>query len=64
MALVGWSATLELASFDFDMIKNFIKLYALTGPEKVFRDGQYGQLLVERAEYVTDVIDSQVCPGM
>lgn len=64
VALVGWSATLEMPLFDFNMIRNFIKLFALTGPEKVFRDGQYGQLLVEKAEYVTDAMDFQVCPDI
>lgn len=64
LALVGWSASLEMPLFDFNMSKNFIKLYARTGPEKVFRDGQYGQLLIEKANYVTNVIDSEVCPNM
>jgi Protein of unknown function (DUF3105) len=64
IAVVGWSASLEMSFFDFDLVKNFIKFYAKTGPERVFRDGQYHHLLVEKAKYVTNVIDSELCPHM
>lgn len=64
IALVGWSASLEMSNFDFDLCKNFIKFYARTGPERVFRDGQYNQLLIDKAQYVTNVIDSELCPNM
>lgn len=64
LALVGWRASLEMAQFDFNLGKNFIKTYAQTGPEQVFRDGQYHQLLTEKAEYVSNVIDSELCPNL
>jgi hypothetical protein len=63
IALVGWSASLEMARFDHDMAKGFIKHYARTGPERMFRDGQYKHLIVERAKIITNVIDSHVCPS-
>lgn len=64
IALVGWSASLEMSTFDFNLGKNFIKFYARTGPERVFRDGQYHHMLIDKAKYVTNVIDSELCPGM
>jgi hypothetical protein len=64
LALVGWRVSLEMALFDSNLAKNFIKLYARTGPEKVFRDGQYSRLLTHKAEYVSNVIDSELCPNL
>lgn len=64
IAVVGWSATLEMSFLDPNLTMNFIKFYAKTGPERVFRDGQYRHLLVEKAKYVTNVIDSELCPHM
>lgn len=64
IALVGWSASLEMSNFDFNLCKNFIQFYARTGPERVFRDGQYNHLLIDKAKYVTNVIDEVVCPDM
>lgn len=64
LAIVGWAAHLEMSYFDFDLVKNFIKFYAKTGPERQFRDGQYKHLLIKRAEIVTNVIDSPVCPNL
>lgn len=63
LALVGWAASLEMSTFDNDLSKNFIKFYARTGPERVFRDGQYHKLLVDKAKYVTNIIDEEICPG-
>jgi Protein of unknown function (DUF3105) len=64
IAVVGWSATLEMSTLDHNLVKNFIKFYAKTGPEKVFHDGQYDQLLIEKANFVSNVIDSDLCPHM
>lgn len=64
IALVGWSASLEMSSFDYDLSLSFIKCFAQTGPERVFRDGQYHQLLIRKAKYVTNVIDEELCPKM
>lgn len=51
-----------MSEFDQDLSKNFIKYFARTGPEHVFRDGQYHKLLIEEAKHVTNVIDEIVCP--
>lgn len=64
LALVGWQAHLEMSHFDRDLVKNFTKFYARTGPERIFRDGQYKHLLIEHAEIVTNIIDSAVCPDV
>ena len=63
LALVGWSAHLEMSHFDLDLVVNFTRFYARTGPERVFRDGQYAHLLIEHAQIVTNIIDSHVCPN-
>lgn len=62
IALVGWSASLEMSHFNISLAKYFMKVFAKTGPERTFRDGQYRHLLTERALYVTNVIDETICP--
>jgi hypothetical protein len=64
IALVGWSASLEMSHFDVNLSIKFIKQFSKTGPEHVFRDGQYKHLLIDKAQYVTNVIDSELCPNM
>lgn len=63
-ALVGWSSSLEMSHYDQELAKDFIKYYAKSGPERMFRDGQYKHLLIEKAKVVTNVIDSTVCPSL
>lgn len=48
----------------FKALKTIINQCGNSGPERVFRDGQYKHLLVKKAKYVTNVIDSEVCPNM
>lgn len=63
-ALLGWAASLEFSHYEFELAKNFIKFYAKSGPERTFRNGQYRHLLIEKAQVVTNVIDSTVCPNL
>lgn len=63
IAIVGWSASLEMSFVDSELLQRFIMFYAKTGPERVFRDGQYRELIIERAKIITNVIDSTVCPN-
>lgn len=62
IALVGWSASLEMSHFNISLAKYFMQVVAKTGPEKTFRDGQYHHLLTQKASIVTSIIDETICP--
>jgi hypothetical protein len=62
LALAGWGVSIEFSVFDEDIVKDFIKTYAKTGPEKVSRDGQYKSFLIEAAKIITDIDDFELCP--
>lgn len=63
-ALVAWGASFEFSVVDNRALVSFIKKYAKTGPEKVNRNGQYKQLLIEPANILTDIDDFNVCPNV
>lgn len=44
------------------VVIDFIKHSALNGAEHTSRDGQYDEELIEHAEIVTDIDDSEICP--
>lgn len=62
LALVAWSTSLELSCFDKEIALDFIKKYAKRGPENVAKQGQYNKMLKIKAEIVSDINDSQICP--
>lgn len=62
IALVGWSASLEMSHFNVSLAKYFMRVYAKTGPEHTPQDGQYRHLLTERARFVKKVFDESICP--
>ncbi|KAG5684542.1 hypothetical protein PVAND_013768 [Polypedilum vanderplanki] len=61
MALIGWAGSLEFARYDYEMTKGFIRYYAKTGPERLWRNGQYKHLLLDQAKVITNVRDDNVC---
>lgn len=64
IALAAWGTSLEFSVIDKEMLTDFIKKYAKTGPEKVSRDGQYKLLLAESAKIISDVDDIELCPNV
>jgi hypothetical protein len=64
LALVAWATSLELSAYDKTTAVEFIKNYAKTGPEKVSRQGQYKQMLIDEAKLVSDADDSVICPDL
>lgn len=44
------------------VVIEFIKSAALNGPEHTSRDGQYDEELLEHAEIVSTIDDSEICP--
>ena len=60
-AIVAWATSLEFSDVNEKMIKDFVTTYAKTGPEKVSRDGQYSEFLLEAAKIVSED-DSEICP--
>lgn len=46
------------------VVKDFIQLYALKGPEQIADDGKFEDGLLSRSRIVTDKKDSVLCPYM
>lgn len=61
-AIVAWGVLLEFSVLHRDIVESFIRQYALKGPEKTARDGQYDHLLLESAQVVSTVNDDVLCP--
>lgn len=61
-ALVTWHAKLEFSVLERSVVEDFIRQYALKGPEQTSRDGQYDHLLVEPAQVVSTRDDEVLCP--
>lgn len=62
LALATWAASLEMNKVDLALAKHFIQEYALKGPERTSKNGQYQLMLVEKARIVSDVADTVLCP--
>lgn len=63
-ALLSWGRSIEMSVIDHEYIIGFIRLYALHGPEKTSRNGQYIAGIIENAKYVSDHDDNNLCPMM
>lgn len=63
-ALVTWGKSFEFSVIDQNLVMEFIKTNALKGPEKISRDGQYNETLIEPAKLLTTVDDDELCPNM
>ncbi|XP_053687903.1 uncharacterized protein LOC128737312 [Sabethes cyaneus] len=61
-AVVTWGALLEFSVLQREIVEDFIRIYALRGPEQVARDGQYEELLVEPAKIISTLEDEVICP--
>jgi hypothetical protein len=59
---VTWGRLLEFSVFDRKLIQEFIRKYALHGPEQTARDGQYGFKLTDPAKVVSTINDDKLCP--
>lgn len=63
-ALVAWGKSLEMSYIEPSIVVGFIRMNGLQAPEKISRDGQYTAGLKDKANIVSDVNDSNLCPGM
>lgn len=63
-ALLTWGKSFEFSVIDQTLVMEFIRSNALKGPEKVSRDGQYNETLIEPAKLLTTVDDDELCPNM
>lgn len=63
-AMIAWGKSLEMSVIDATVVMGFIRMNALQGPEKIARDGQYTQSLVQRARLVSTQDDELLCPNM
>lgn len=62
--MIAWGCRLEISKVDPEIVVSFIREYAKHGPEEISKDGQYSYGLKERAKYVTDRFDSELCPNV
>lgn len=64
IALVAWANLIEIGFFDEQILVNFIKKFAKSGPEKNSKQGQFNKMLKMKAKLVSDIDDSQICPNI
>ncbi|EZA55425.1 uncharacterized protein LOC105279169 isoform X2 [Ooceraea biroi] len=64
LALLSWGCKLTMSYVDIKVVKHFIQLHALRGPEQIAKDGQFEDGLLSRSRIVTDKEDSVLCPYM
>ncbi|XP_063226180.1 uncharacterized protein LOC134532996 [Bacillus rossius redtenbacheri] len=62
LALVAWGCRLTMNVVDDDTVEEFIKKYALKGPEKIDVDGQYREGLVMPAANASKMAFTELCP--
>lgn len=60
-AIAAWANSIEFSVVNEVLVKKFIKEYALTGPERTPKDGQYLKLLIEAASALAEN-DEKICP--
>ncbi|XP_076647825.1 uncharacterized protein LOC143356206 [Halictus rubicundus] len=63
LALVAWGCRLNMAYTNPEAITTFILKHALRGPEDIPRDGDFDEGLVQTAETVSDLKDTNLCPN-
>lgn len=61
LALLAWGCRLDMSVVHDSTVKNFIKTYALRGPEHLSRDGVYNLGLIQAASEVDDD-NTVLCP--
>ncbi|XP_056636479.1 uncharacterized protein LOC130445030 [Diorhabda sublineata] len=62
LALVTWGHRLEMSKVSENLAVRFIREHALKGYESTFKNGQYNYGILQRADFVSDLHDSVVCP--
>ncbi|XP_078046060.1 uncharacterized protein LOC144474736 [Augochlora pura] len=63
LAVAAWGCRLTMSYTSPEAVINFIRKYALKGPENIPRDGDFDEGLIQRAENVSDFLDSNLCPS-
>lgn len=63
-ALVAWGKSLEMSYINHEVMLAFMRMNAIQAPEKISRDGLYTVGLIEKANVVSDINDSNLCPNM
>lgn len=63
LALVTWGHRMEMSKVAPERVVEFIKERALKGPEMTHRNGQYEYFLKEKAQVVSDMADTIICPN-
>lgn len=51
-----------MSKVDVEIVVRFIQKYALKGPEKLSKDGQFDDFLMHKADVVSDIDDTNICP--
>ena len=61
--MVTWGCRLTMSYVDPEVVEQFIIEKALHGPEAVEADGDFDDGLLKKAEIVSDIKDSMLCPN-
>jgi len=63
LALIAWGCKIEMSVVNEKEIIDFIKEKGLKGPEgDLPKEGQYEFMIIEKAQIVSDLNDSKLCP--
>lgn len=63
LALLVWGCRFTMSYVNPHLVTAFIREHALRGPEKIPRDGDYDEGLLNRAQTVSDLDDTRLCPN-
>lgn len=62
LALLTWGCRLTMSYVNPTIVKHFVRVKALRGPERLSNDGYFQDQLLSKAELVFDKDDSILCP--
>ncbi|XP_051164179.1 uncharacterized protein LOC127283389 isoform X2 [Leptopilina boulardi] len=62
LVLLTWGCRLSMSYVDPEDVQEFISKFALKGPEQIEDDGDFNKDLLHKAEIVSDMKDSNLCP--
>ncbi|XP_043480694.1 uncharacterized protein LOC122510258 [Leptopilina heterotoma] len=62
LVLLTWGCHLSMSYVDVEDVQEFISKFALKGPEQIENDGDFDKELLHKAEIVSDIKDSNLCP--
>ncbi|XP_006621423.1 uncharacterized protein LOC102680815 [Apis dorsata] len=63
LVLISWGCRLSMSYVNPELVIEFIREHARRGPEEISKDGDFVEGLLHRAEIVSDIDDTILCPN-